>query len=117
MNTELTLQVPDHIYEQAEQIAQSQQRPVVDVFQDALNQLFPPVAVHPQRAQMEQEQVAFANMLPELLAQYEGHYVAVHQGKVIDHDADKVALAIRIDATYPGQIVLIKKVTNKPTTD
>lgn len=114
MNTELTLQIPDHVYQRVEQIAQSQQRPVVDVLQDAISQLFTPVAVHPQRIQMEQEQAAFANRLLDWLHHYEGQYVAVHQGEVIDHDADKVILAIRINAAFADKIVLIKKVTAEP---
>jgi hypothetical protein len=114
MSTEVTLKIPDHVYQQAEQIAQSEQRPVADVFQEAINQLFTPVAVHPQRAQMEKEQLAFAHMLPDLLRQYKGVYVAVYQGEVVDHDPDQVALAVRMQKVYPDQVVLIKRVTAVP---
>jgi hypothetical protein len=114
MSTKLTLKIPNHIYQQAEQIAQSQQRPVIDIFQEAITELFPPVAIHPQRAQMEEEQAAFANMLPDLLRQYKEQYVAVYQGKVIDHDQDQMALAVRIQTDHPDKIILIKKVTAEP---
>jgi len=67
--------------------------------------------MNPDRPVMEQEQVAFEAMLPELLAQYKDQYVAVYQGKVVDHDADRVALVMRLDRAYPDAIVLVKQVT------
>lgn len=38
---------------------------------------------------------------------YAGQYVAVLQGEVIDHDADRVALAQRVRARYPETPVLL----------
>lgn len=38
---------------------------------------------------------------------YAGRYVAVLQGKVLDHDSDRLALAQRIRARYPETPVLI----------
>jgi hypothetical protein len=31
-----------------------------------------------------------------LLDQYEGEYVAIHQGHVVDHDTDKIKLGLRV---------------------
>jgi hypothetical protein len=53
--------------------------------------------VNPARPAMEREQAAFQAMLPQLLVQYEGQYVALHQGQVVDHDTDRAALVIRLD--------------------
>lgn len=68
----------------------------------------------PDYADMEQEQAAFQQMLPDLLRQYKGQYVAVYRGGVIDHDPDQVALVMRLDQTHPDDVVLVKLVTDKP---
>ena len=114
MGTKVTLTIPDYIYQQAENIARSEQRPITEIFNEALAQLFPAIHVNVGRPQMEQEQRAFRRSHAELLAQYPGEYVAVYQGKVIDHDADQVALVGRVDERYPQEVVLIKLVTAEP---
>jgi hypothetical protein len=63
---------------------------------------------------MEQEMIAFRAMREALLANYEGQYVAVYQGQVVDHDPDELALVARIDEKYPDAVVLIKRVTPEP---
>jgi hypothetical protein len=70
--------------------------------------------VSPERSVMEQERAAFQAMLPQLLTQFEGQYVALHQGQVVDHDADRAALVIRLDQTHPDAVVLVKRVTAEP---
>lgn len=37
-------------------------------------------------------------------------FVAIHDGKVVDHDGDKFALARRVSQTFPGQVVLVTRV-------
>ncbi|MEZ4663537.1 MAG: hypothetical protein R2911_38840 [Caldilineaceae bacterium] len=75
---------------------------------------FPTPAVSAQRPAMLREQAAFEAMQSELVAQYLDQYVAVFQGKVTDHDADKLALLARIDRDLPDEVVLIRKVTAHP---
>ncbi len=53
-------------------------------------------------------------MLPELRKQYEGEYIAVHRGQVIDHDPDLRTLHLRVFAEIGHAVVLLKKVTNQP---
>lgn len=114
MSTKVTLTLLEHIYEQAKRIAQENRRPMVDILNEALLDAFPAVHVHPQRDLMEQEQVAFQAQHQQLLIQYRGQYVAMFQGKVVDHDDDKVALVDRLDKSHPDQVVLIKLVTEQP---
>ena len=59
---------------------------------------------------MKREMEAFRTMHAELLAQYQGEYVAVHEKKVIDHDSDQLALFLRVDEQYPDVPILIKQV-------
>ncbi|HEX6385412.1 MAG TPA: DUF5678 domain-containing protein [Anaerolineae bacterium] len=114
MGTKVTLTIPDYIYQQAKHVAETNRRPLGDVINEALAQAFPAVHVSPDRPAMEQELAAFRAARQELLAKYEGQYVAVHQGQVVDHDKDRLALVTRVDEAYPGEVVLIKCVTPEP---
>lgn len=73
-----------------------------------------PLYVSPDRETMLQEQAAYQTMLPQLLAQYKNEFVAIHQGKIVDHDANKIALIIRLDESHPDEVVLVQQVTEKP---
>jgi hydrogenase maturation factor len=44
----------------------------------------------------EREYQAFLRLLPELLQTHRGQYVAVHEGQVVDADADDIALVRRV---------------------
>lgn len=59
---------------------------------------------------MEQEVAAYESQHGALLTQYPGQYIALYQGKVIDHDPDQLNLLARIDQQYPAISVLIRKV-------
>ena len=63
------------------------------------------------------ESEAFRAMHAELLQQYRGEYVAVHNKKVVDHDEDICALNRRIRARYGRQAVLLQQVTEQPEVD
>ena len=56
------------------------------------------------------EKAAFLALHQALREQYDGEYVAIYEGKVIDHDASFAALYSRIDAQYPDNFVLIRRV-------
>ena len=117
MGTKVTLTIPDDIYRQAQEIAELENRPLSDIFNEALSQLFPATHVSPQRAQMEREQSAFRSMHAHLITQYPGEYVAVFQGEVVDHGQNELALVGRIDEAYPDKVVLIKRVRNEGDID
>lgn len=114
MDVQVTVRIPQHIYQQARRVAQRERRSVDEVLNEALVVAFPIVHVHPQRAQMEAELAAFERQKQELIARYAGRYVAVHAGKVIDDDSDKIELATRIDEQFPNDVVLIKQVKAEP---
>ena len=59
---------------------------------------------------MQYEIAAYHDLHQELLQSFLGQYVAVHQGQVVDHDAEQFALYLRIRQHYPGEIVLIRQV-------
>ena len=66
---------------------------------------------------LQSEMEAFHAQLPALLARYTGEYVAVHEGRVVDHDIDLRTLHSRIYARMGAVPVLLQKVTDTPATD
>lgn len=60
---------------------------------------------------LEAEMAAFQAQLPAPLAAYPDQYVAIHEGRVIDHGADLRALHSRVYARMGSIPVLLPKVT------
>ncbi|WP_020470148.1 hypothetical protein [Zavarzinella formosa] len=61
----------------------------------------------------ERERNAFFRLLPELLATHLGQYVAIHDEKVADSDADDIALVRRVHAKVgyvPIHVALVEPV-------
>lgn len=116
MGTQVTLTLPDSLYKQVEIAAQRASRPIADVLVDVVIDAFTTtVYEHPQRGQMEQEQAAYARRRKELLLKYEGQYIAMHGGVVVDHDRDVSTLTQRIDDRYSlDEVVHIRLVTREP---
>jgi len=65
---------------------------------------------HPNRAAMKKEIAVYKALHPELVQKYLGQYVAIYQGKLVDHDADPVTLHQRVIQKYSGKVVLSRKV-------
>jgi hypothetical protein len=77
------------------------------------------VAVSRYLAQIRQRKIqaesqAFDAMKADLLAKYPGEYVAVHSGKVIDHDPDIRTLHLRVYEKYGRTPILLKQVVAGP---
>lgn len=66
------------------------------------------------RERIKKETAAFRKRHSELLTQYEGLYVAVYQGEVVDSDSEQLPLYQRVAQKYPGETFLLKKVTASP---
>lgn len=66
------------------------------------------------RHRMQREMQAFVEMHSELLKQYPGEFVAIHQGRLIDHDRSQLALYLRIEKRSSYTPVLIKQVLDDP---
>jgi hypothetical protein len=65
------------------------------------------------REEMLQETAAFEAQRAKLIQDYLGEYVAFHNGELVDHDPDHTRIIRRIQKQYPGQIVLIRQVTEE----
>ncbi|MCI0577703.1 MAG: DUF5678 domain-containing protein [Chloroflexi bacterium] len=60
---------------------------------------------------IEREEAHYRSQQTQLLELYEGRYIAMHEGEVVDTDADEVVLYLRVRQKYPSVGILIKKVT------
>jgi len=66
------------------------------------------------REKLESEIAAFESMHASLKEHYFGQFVAVHDGEVIDSDADFEVVFLRVRACLGPVPVLIRKVGAKP---
>jgi predicted transcriptional regulator len=114
MSKELTITLPDDVYRQFENAAEASEQDVADVVAEAVAANIPQLAVHPRWQEMEREEAAFRAIHKELLVKYRDQYVAIYQGKVVDHDEDFDEIIGRIDETYPDDIVFVSKVSAEP---
>jgi hypothetical protein len=61
----------------------------------------------------EAEKKAFWALRGQLLDQYEGQYVAIHQGRVVDHDTDKLKLGLRVYWRFGYQPIYVQLVSRQ----
>lgn len=61
-----------------------------------------------------QEQRHYEAQHAAILSQYRGHYIAMHEGKLVDHDLDRVAVSRRIRQKYGHTAILITQVREEP---
>lgn len=110
MSTRIFVDLPDHVYRQVESIARRSRRAVTEVVAEAVSRSILSLPIDPRREGMLREIEAYRAMHAELLPTYRGQYVAIQDGKLVDHDPDPVALLGRINRDFPGQTVLRRKV-------
>lgn len=60
--------------------------------------------------EIEKEQQAYEAQHAQLLTTYQGQYIAMRGGQVVDHDTDRVALSRRVRSRYGSSAVLITPV-------
>ena len=64
---------------------------------------------------LQAEALAFRRKLPQLLARYEGQFVALYGGRVVGHGEDDEALAERIYERLGDVAFYIARVERRPT--
>jgi hypothetical protein len=67
-----------------------------------------------QQAKIDQEQRHYEAQHAVLKTTYDGQYIAMHDGQVVDHDVARVALSRRIRKQYGKTAVLITRVSDEP---
>lgn len=121
MAVQVTLRVPESVYERARQLAHSRQQDVAAAIASFLEESLPPAPFTPDvdvvsipDEAIVREIAAYQEMHSELWQKYPGHHVAVYEGRLVDHDVDGVALSLRINEKYPDDFVLIRQVESQP---
>ncbi len=110
MSTQVVLTVPDDLYQRVEAVAADTRRGVDELLIESITRSFVAASADPDRSAMEANVAAYHRLHPQLAAGYLGQVVAIHAGKLVDHDPDAVALLHRVRTNYPGQVVLRRKV-------
>jgi hypothetical protein len=117
MEYTVTLTLSPVVYQVAAQRAQETNRTIEQVLTEQLQttlQPFPSLHISPNRAAMLREVEAYHTLHPLLVKTWLGHYVAIYQGQLVDHDPDEAALLERKRRAYPGQVVLVRRVEAEP---
>lgn len=106
--SEIILQAP--LLEEIKQVAVEQNVELSHILDEAVHTYLRQLERNKIKAEVE----AFHSMHSELLQSYEGEYVAIHNGKVVDHDASLQPLHNRIRQRFGRQTVLLRQVSTEP---
>lgn len=68
----------------------------------------------PAPSKFERERWAFYKQLAELLNEYEGEYVAIHEGRVVGHGPDQVDVALAAYDQFGYVPIYVGQVTPEP---
>ncbi len=105
-----TITVQPDLAQDLEQLATRRQSQVEEIVATALRRYIRQA----QEEKMKEEATTFCEMHAELVAQYDGEVVAIHEGQVVDHDKDFVALHRRIRQRFGRAAVLLRRVSSEP---
>lgn len=113
MAYEISLRLRDDLYERMMRLAARQNQPIEAAI---IQQLDHSLALSDSKQfaldddEAKDEIASFHALHPQLQREYLGEYVALHGGKVVDHDLDRIQLFARIEERFPNQFVLIRPV-------
>jgi len=85
-------------------MAQQETLPAVELEHDKVSE---------NAALFEAEKRTFWALREGLLDQYEGEYVAIHQGRVVDHDTDKIKLGLRVYQRFGYRPIYVQLVSRQ----
>lgn len=117
MANQVTVTIPQAVYDRVKQLAILRNQKVADLLAEAIALVEADMATPSDEQRMAREEAAYQTMYDELKTKYAGEYVAIFNGQLIDHDSDELALLRRLDAQYTDDIVLMRKVSAEPEPD
>ncbi len=104
------VELRDDLRETVEKTAEQESRSVDELVNEAVRLYLR----ERQRTKLDKEIAAYEAMHTELRQKHLGQWVAIHDQKLVDHDADGSALYQRIRAKHGRTSVLIRQVTDQP---
>jgi hypothetical protein len=84
---------------------------------DLVNEAVETYLLEQQRSKLDQEILAFERLYGQLMENYYGEWVAIHDGQLVDHDIDGTALYKRIRSRFGTISVLLRRVTEDANED
>ncbi len=109
----LTITFSEELAEKIKQLASLHRQNINTLLETLVEQAWPDESIETKLADADEdippEMQAYLALHPLLKENYFGQYVAIYQGKLIDHDPDHEALYRRIDAQYPDEFVWISR--------
>ncbi|MCZ7674147.1 MAG: hypothetical protein M5U34_46990 [Chloroflexi bacterium] len=104
-----TLTLPQKTIDGLEQVAERMGVDLAELAGSALRQYLRREA----EKKIAHEETAYRAQHNQLLAHYEGKFIALHDGQVIDSDLDEMKLYLRVRSQYPFLGILIKRVASE----
>ncbi|MEK7809909.1 MAG: DUF5678 domain-containing protein [Chloroflexota bacterium] len=101
-----TILLRDNLQKTLEQEARLESKTINEIVNEAVENY----VRDKQRRKIDKEIAAFETMHVELKRKYLGEWVAIDQGQLVDHDADRVKLYKRVRAQFGRKSVLIRQV-------
>ena len=98
------------LMKQLEQIAVEQEVKPEELLETAVRAYLRQI----ERETIKAEADAFRSMHAELVTEYLGQYVAIHNGQVVDHDKDFQSLHNRVRQRFGHRPVLLRRVEAEP---
>jgi Arc/MetJ family transcription regulator len=109
------LVIEPQLYSRVEQAADEHKIGIDRILTDALRRYLWEL----DRRKISEESQVFQQHHAEMKAQYLGQYIAMHDGHVVDHDSDSVALRQRVRQQFrhtPVMIILVEEDAERPVT-
>lgn len=104
--------IPSEMMSQVRRLAFREKRSVEAVVAEAVQEHLEMMA----EAKIDQEIAAFERQHAQLVNNYLGQTVAIHEGQVIDIDRDFEALFLRVQSQFPETPILFRPVTTETET-
>ena len=105
-----TITLDQNVYKRLKAAAEEHETTADALLEDAARQYLWEM----ERQKISEESEMFRQQYPELKEKYLGQYVAMHQGKVVDHDVNEDELWKRVRERYGRTPVLIVRVEETP---
>ncbi len=116
MAHEISLRLTDDLYQRIARIATTRNQAIEVAIIEQLDQILtrgPQNEFQLAGDEAEQEIAAFHALHSRLRKEFPGQYVAIKDGKLVDHDPDRLSLFARIDEKYPDAFVLMRPVEER----
>jgi hypothetical protein len=122
MSAQVTLTLPDKVYERVRDFAQTRKQEIAAAITNLLEDSLPlSESQKPTNADqskefeaLDREEEAYIKLHAQLKKSHFGRYVAIYQGKLIDDAADFGTLVERVRNQLPHEVVWMSQVENEP---